>query len=77
MNALKFKVRLKNLNERLIMLQLPELCVDFDASKAVMEKKHGRRRRAGNTETRLKLALVEMRSVLELAAEHIKETENA
>lgn len=72
MNGIKFKIRLKHLNERLIMLQLPELCVDYDATTAILIRKRGHRRRIGNTETRLKLALAEMRSVLELAAQHIK-----
>lgn len=76
MNLVKFKIRLKNLNERLIRLQLPELCVDIDADtiKAVMDKKPPRRK-AARREDRIKLALVEMRGTLETAAQLVKDIE--
>ena len=76
MNLVKFKIRLKHLNERLVLLQLPELCVDIDADtiKAVMDNKP-KRKKTVNRETRIKLALVEMRETLEAAAQLVKELE--
>ena len=76
MNLVKFKIRLKNLNERLALLQLPELCIDADAEmiKAAMERKP-KRRKTGNREARIRLALVEMKGTLEAAAQLVKELE--
>ena len=76
MNLVKFKIRLKNLNERLILLQLPELCIDADADtiKAIMDSRP-KRRKTVNKETRIKLALVEMKGALEAAAQLVKDLE--
>ena len=77
MNLVKFKIRLKNLNERLVLLQLPELCVDYNAEaiKAVMDSRP-RRRKTARREDRIKLALVEMRGALEAAAQLVKDMES-
>jgi len=76
MNLVKFKIRLKNLNEQLIRLQLPELCVDIDADtiKAVMDERPPRRK-AARKEDRIRLALIEMRGTLETAAQLVKDIE--
>lgn len=78
MNLVKFKIRLKNLNERLLMLQLPELCVDMEADTmqaAEAMSRKPKRRRGVNKGTRIRLALVEMRGTLEAAAQLVKELE--
>lgn len=76
MNLVTFKIRLKNLNQRLIRLQLPELCVALteDEMKAA-EGKITKRRNRVRREDRIRLALVEMRDVLECAARFAKEIE--
>lgn len=78
MNLVKFKIRLKTLNEKLILLQLPELCVDMDedAMKEAMDDRP-KRKKTLNKETRIRLALVEMRGTLEAAAQLVKDLEAA
>ena len=80
MNLVKFKIRLKHLNETLVRLQLPELCIDTGDGTIKAELanlRHGRRARRGTTKkTRIRLALVEMRGALETAAQFVKDLED-
>lgn len=77
MNAIQFKIRLKRLNENLVRLQLPELCIDAGAGtiEAELAKiRHGRRRRRiADKGTRQRIALVEMHGALEAAAQLVKD----